>query len=104
MQNTGIIRHRNKIESLIGNAKAYLALEKAGIDFSEWCWDVVGHKIVHNHFKSTSEIPAQTEQSQILSKKLKKAGFKYVGPTICYAFMQAVGMVNDHTTDCFCYQ
>lgn len=104
MQNEGIIRHRGKIAALISNAQAYLDLQKQGINFSDWLWQFVDHKPILNHFKTLQDIPAQTELSQAMSKQLKKAGFKFCGPTICYAFMQAAGMVNDHTQDCFLYQ
>jgi DNA-3-methyladenine glycosylase I len=103
MQNEGIVRHRKKIEAIISNATIFLDLKKQKINFSDWLWEIVNHKPIVNHFKTTQEIPAQTELSQAMSKQLKKAGFKFVGPTICYAFMQAAGMVNDHTTDCFLY-
>jgi DNA-3-methyladenine glycosylase I len=104
MQNEGIIRHRGKIAALISNAQAYLDLQKKSINFSDWLWQLVDHKPILNHFKTLQDIPTQTELSQAMSKQLKKAGFKFVGPTICYAFMQAVGMVNDHTQDCFLYK
>lgn len=104
MLNNGIIRHRKKIEAIITNAEAYLKLQKDGINFSDWLWGMVGNKPMRNHFKKLSDLPAQTELSQYMSKQLKKAGFKFIGPTICYAFIQACGMVQDHTTDCFLYQ
>lgn len=104
MQNKGIIRNRLKIHSIIRNARAYLAMEEQGIDFSDFIWSFVGHKTKQNHFKTLSDLPAFTEESDAMSKTLKKAGFNFVGSTICYAFMQAVGLVNDHTTDCHCYE
>lgn len=103
MQDSGIVRNRLKINSIIRNARAFVAMEQQGIDFSQFLWDFVGGKPISNQFKSMAEVPAQTTESEAMSKALKKAGFNFVGPTICYAFMQAVGMVNDHTTDCFCY-
>ncbi|WP_394204913.1 DNA-3-methyladenine glycosylase I [Shewanella waksmanii] len=103
MQNPGIVRNRLKVNSIIGNARAFIELEKQGVDFSEFLWSFVGGKPIKNEFTSMAEVPAQTAESEAMSKALKKAGFNFVGPTICYAFMQAVGMVNDHTTDCFCY-
>ncbi len=104
MQNSEIIRNRLKIKSLIKNAQAYLAFEQAGGNFSEFLWSFVGSKPVQNEWKSLAEVPAQTEASMAMSKALKKMGFSFVGPTICYAFMQAVGIVNDHLVDCHCYQ
>ena len=101
--NPGIVRNRLKVNSIIRNAKAYLAFVEAGNDFSVFLWDFVGGKPKVNHFASMAEVPAQTPESEAMSKALKKMGFNFVGPTICYAFMQAVGMVNDHTTDCFRY-
>jgi DNA-3-methyladenine glycosylase I len=102
MLDAGIVRNRLKVNSIIRNAKAYLAMERDGISFSTFLWDFVGGQPKLNHFRSSSEVPAQTLESEAMSKALKKLGFNFVGPTICYAFMQAVGMVNDHTQDCFC--
>ncbi len=96
----GIIRNRLKVEAIVKNAKTYLAMKEAGIDFSDYLWQFVNGKPIHNNDK---EIPATTLISDQMSKDLKKKGFKFVGSTICYAFMQAVGMVNDHTKDCFRY-
>ncbi|ABZ74584.1 DNA-3-methyladenine glycosylase I [Shewanella halifaxensis HAW-EB4] len=104
MLNPGIVRNRLKINSIIKNARAYLEFIEQGNDFSAFLWEFVGGEPKLNHFTSMSELPAQTPESEAMSKALKKLGFNFVGPTICYAFMQAVGMVNDHTTDCFCYQ
>ncbi|WP_394132314.1 DNA-3-methyladenine glycosylase I [Shewanella maritima] len=103
LQDAGIVRNRLKVNSIIRNAKAKIAFEEQGNDFSQFLWSFVGGKPVINHFASMSELPAQTPESEAMSKALKKLGFNFVGPTICYAFMQAVGMVNDHTTDCFRY-
>lgn len=100
MQSSGIIRNCRKIESAIGNAGAYLKMQEEGIDFADFLWDFVGGKPKVNRPLSLSEVPAQTEQSIAMSKALKKRGFNFVGPTICYAFMQAVGMVNDHVQGC----
>ncbi|QDF65492.1 DNA-3-methyladenine glycosylase I [Shewanella sp. SNU WT4] len=101
---TRIIRNRAKINSIIGNAKAYLAYSQNGANsFSQLLWSFVGGQPVINHFNVMAEVPAQTPESQAMSKALKKLGFNFVGPTICYAFMQAVGMVNDHLTSCPCY-
>ena len=96
----GIIRHRGKIEATIGNAQAFLNLRDAGQEFNDFCWQFVDGKPLINTFKTTQEIPAQTDASRDLSKALKQAGFKFCGPVIVYAFMQAVGMVNDHLIDC----
>ena len=96
----GIIRHRGKIEGAVLNAKAYLALQKDG-SFSEFLWSFVDGKPLVNRWKTGDRVPAETPQSIAMSKALKASGFKFCGPTIVYAFMQAVGMVNDHTVQCF---
>lgn len=101
LQNPGIIRNRLKVNAVVTNAKLYLAMEKEGIDFSEYLWGFVGGKPMNNHWKTFKQIPTMTSMSDKMSKDLKKRGFKFVGSTICYAFMQAVGMVDDHTTECF---
>lgn len=98
--NPGIIRNRLKVASIISNAKAYLKMKEEGINFSDYLWQFVEGKPIENRWKR-SEIPASTPESDRMSKDLKKRGFKFVGSTICYAFMQAVGMVNDHAIDCF---
>lgn len=103
MLEPGIVRNRLKINSIIRNAKAYLAFVEQGDDFSKFLWSFVGGEPRENNFSSSSQVPAQTPESEAMSKALKKLGFNFVGPTICYAFMQAVGMVNDHTTDCHCH-
>lgn len=100
LQNPGIIRSRSKINALVGNAKAYLAFEQSGENFSDWLWAYVnGNPIIGNH-AVFQDAPTKTEISDRLSKDLKKRGFKFCGPTIVYAFMQAVGMVNDHELSC----
>ncbi|GIU17452.1 MULTISPECIES: DNA-3-methyladenine glycosylase I [unclassified Shewanella] len=104
MLNPGIVRNRLKVNSIIKNAKGYMDYVEQGSDFSEFLWSFVGGCPKTNHFNSMAELPTQTPESEAMSKALKKMGFNFVGPTICYAFMQAVGMVNDHTTDCFCFQ
>jgi len=81
-----------------------LALQKEYGSFDNYIWQFVNHKPIQNKWKSSSEVPAETEESQAMSKALKKLGFSFVGPTICYAYMQATGMVNDHTTDCYRYK
>lgn len=102
LKNPGIIRNKLKIQAIISNAKAFLKMKEEGINFSEYLWDFVDGKPIKNHWKNLKEIPTQTPLSDKLSKDLKAHGFKFVGSTICYAFMQAVGLVNDHTMDCFC--
>jgi DNA-3-methyladenine glycosylase I len=101
--NEGIIRNRLKITSTIQNAKLYLELHREFGSFDKYIWQFVDFKPVKNNWKSLKEIPPKTKESDAMSKDLKKRGFKFVGSTICYAFMQAVGMVNDHTVDCFRY-
>jgi DNA-3-methyladenine glycosylase I len=104
MLNSEIVRNRLKINSLIKNAKAYLTFEESAEGFSDFLWAFVGNKPIQNRWHSMSEVPAETEESKAMSKALKKKGFSFVGPTICYAFMQAVGMVNDHLLSCHCYE
>lgn len=101
--NPGIIRNRLKVESVVINAKAYLQVVKEYGNFSDFIWSFVDGKPIKNQRKNLKDIPARSAISDTMSKTLKKKGFKFVGSTICYAFMQAVGMVNDHTKDCFCY-
>ncbi|GAA0860029.1 DNA-3-methyladenine glycosylase I [Aliiglaciecola litoralis] len=104
MQNPGIVRNRLKIQSIIKNAKAYLTMQEQGEDFSRFIWHFVDHQVVVNRWQQQSDVPTSTPQSDAMAKALKKRGFNFVGTTICYAFMQAVGLVNDHTTDCHCYE
>lgn len=101
LQNPGIVRNRLKVNAIIGNARAYLAFTREHGGFSDYLWGFVGGKPIINHFASLGAVPAKTPQAEAMSKDLLKRGFKFVGPTICYAFMQATGMVNDHITDCF---
>lgn len=103
LNNPGIIRNRLKVEAAIINAKKFLEVSREFGSFHKYIWQFVGNKPIKNKFKSLQEIPASTKESDAMSKDLRKRGFKFVGSTICYAFMQAVGMVNDHTTDCFRY-
>ena len=103
MNNPGIVRNRLKIKATIQNAQAFLKLRDELGGFSEYLWDFVGGTPIVNNWTSLAQLPAQTSESQAMSKHLKKRGFNFVGPTICYAFMQAVGMVNDHLVDCFRY-
>ncbi|MBY0544520.1 MAG: DNA-3-methyladenine glycosylase I [Gammaproteobacteria bacterium] len=100
-QDIRIIRNRLKIESAVTNAKAYLQVKEEWPSFSDYIWQFVDGKPILNHWAPGDKIPATTALSDVMSKDLKKRGFKFVGSTICYAYMQAVGMVNDHTTDCF---
>lgn len=97
----GIIRNRAKIEAAVINARAWLALEAEGIDPAAWLWSFIGGKPRQNAWSSLAEVPATTPESEAMSKALRARGFKFVGSTICYAFMQAVGMVDDHVTTCF---
>lgn len=104
LQNEGIIRNRLKIDSAVKNAQAYLAMQKNGEDFSEFLWSFVGGKSKQNKLKSMGQAAASTLESDAMSKALKQRGFNFVGTTICYAFMQATGMVNDHLTSCHRYK
>jgi DNA-3-methyladenine glycosylase I len=99
--NPGIIRNRSKIRAAITNAKAFLKVQEEFGSFDKYIWSFVGYKPIINSWKSLSELPARTEISDRMSKDLVKRGFKFAGSTICYAFMQAAGMVNDHTEGCF---
>jgi DNA-3-methyladenine glycosylase I len=98
-----IIRNRLKIFSARSNAIAFIKIQQEFGSFSDYLWDFVDNKPINNHFKSLTDVPATTSMSDKISKDLKKRGFKFVGSTIIYAYMQAIGMVNDHTTDCFRY-
>jgi DNA-3-methyladenine glycosylase I len=104
LANPGIVRNRLKVESSIINAHKFLEIQKEFGSFDRYVWNFVDGKPLINEFNSLSELPARTTQSDTLSKDLQKRGFKFVGSTICYAFMQAVGMVNDHLVDCFRYR
>ena len=100
LKNPGIIRNRLKIDSTIGNAKATLAIQERLGSFSDYVWQFVDHQPIQHRFRSVSKVPATSKQSDVMSKTLKKDGFKFIGSTICYAYMQAVGMVNDHVVTC----
>lgn len=100
VKNEGIIRNRKKIESAIGNAKVFLDIQKEFGSFSKYLWDFAGGQVILGHAKTLEEVPAKTELSERLSKDLKKRGMKFVGPTIMYAYLQAVGVVNDHILSC----
>jgi DNA-3-methyladenine glycosylase I len=104
LSNPGIIRNRLKVAATITNAKSYLALKHDGQSFSDFVWQFVDHKPIQNKRLSMTEVPAKTPESDAMSRALLKAGFKFVGSTICYAFMQASGMVNDHLVDCHRYK
>lgn len=103
VQNAGIIRHRGKIQAIIGNARAFLAMEANGESFADFVWSFVDNHTRVTQAAALGEIPTSTPASDALSKALKKRGFKFVGTTICYSFMQACGLVNDHVTGCFCH-
>ena len=103
LANPGIVRNRAKIASAIKNAQAFLAVQQEFGSFDAYIWQFVGGQPRQNNWRSLSEIPASTPESEAMSKDLRKRGFNFVGPTICYAHMQATGMVNDHTVDCFRY-
>ena len=104
MLDAGIIRNRSKIEATIDNARAILALEASGIDFVEHVWSFVDGAPIQNRFTETGSLPAETDGSRAMSKDLKKRGFRFVGPTTLYAFMQSAGLVNDHLVTCYRYE
>lgn len=101
MQESGVIRHRGKLEAIVQNARALLALEAAGDDFSRFIWSFVNDRPVLHHYADYRQAPVTSEPAMALSKALKQRGFKFIGPTICHAFMQACGLINDHQTTCF---
>lgn len=100
----GIVRNRLKVESTVANARALLALRTEGTNFSDLVWSFVGGTPIVHAFRNLAEVPSESPESKALSKALKQRGFRFVGPTVCYAFMQAAGLVNDHVVDCFRYQ
>ncbi len=104
LKDESIIRNKLKINSAINNAKRFLKIQEEFGSFDKYLWGFVEHKPIKNNFKKLSDLPPTTEISEKLSQDLKKRGFNFVGPTICYALMQAIGMVNDHTSQCFLYQ
>lgn len=104
LKDPGIVRNRLKIESAIRNAQGVLAAEKEFGSFDRYMWQFVGGKPIQNAWRGTKNVPAETKESIAMSKDLKRRGFNFVGPTVCYAFMQAVGMVNDHLVSCFRYR
>jgi len=103
LQNPGIVRNKLKVKATVENAKRFLEIQKIYGSFDAYIWSFVGGKSINNSWKVLSDVPANTPESEAMSKDLKKKGFKFVGATTCYAYMQAVGMVNDHLTSCFRY-
>jgi DNA-3-methyladenine glycosylase I len=103
MKADGMIKNRAKINATITNAQHFLEIQREFGSFDKFIWGFVGGKTIHHAFKTLSEMPAKTEDAETMSKELKRRGFKFVGPTICYSYMQAAGLVNDHLTCCFRY-
>ena len=101
LANAGIVRNRLKVHAAVGNARAFLDLRESGTGFADFLWTFTGGKTITNEWRRLEDLPASTPASQAMSKELKRRGFRFVGPTICYAFMQAAGMVNDHVVTCF---
>jgi DNA-3-methyladenine glycosylase I len=104
MADAGIVRNRLKISAAIDNARAFLQVQEEFGSFDKYIWQFVGGKTKRNQWKAHGQLPAKTAESDAISKDLKKRGFRFVGSTICYAFMQATGMVNDHAMTCFRYK
>ncbi len=103
LSNPGIVRNKLKVNSTVTNARIFIEVQKEFGSFDSYIWQFVGNKPIINAWESASQVPVSTPESDAMSKDLKKRGFKFIGTTICYAYMQAMGMVNDHATDCFCY-
>lgn len=103
LANKNIIRNKLKINAAISNAKAFIKVQKEFGSFDKYIWQFVNGSTITNKWSRIEDVPTQTKESEVMSKDLKKRGFKFIGPVICYSFMQAVGMVNDHTIDCFRY-
>ena len=103
LDNPGIVRNKLKVNSTISNARLFIEVQKEFGSFDSYIWQFVGGKPIVNAWSEASQVPVSTPESDAMSKDLKKRGFKFIGTTICYAYMQAMGMVNDHATDCFCY-
>ncbi len=101
LADTGIVRNRLKVESAVSNARAFLDVQSEFGSFDAYIWRFVDGRTIHNQWRSLAEIPTKTPEAEVMSRDLKARGFRFVGPTICYAHMQATGMVNDHTVDCF---
>jgi DNA-3-methyladenine glycosylase I len=104
LKDTGIVRNKLKVAAFTKNAIAYLKIQASGTTFSDFLWQFTDYNVQQNSWKTLSEVPVVTPEAEAMSQALKRAGFSFVGPVICYAFMQAAGMVNDHTTDCFRYK
>lgn len=104
LTNPAIVRHRGKIEAFVANARAYLQLLDQGQSFDDFVWQFVGGEPIQNNWRGMSDVPGHTNAAAAMSKALKQAGFKFVGPTTCYAFMQSAGLVNDHLVECFRHQ
>ncbi|MGM0505335.1 MAG: DNA-3-methyladenine glycosylase I, partial [Bacteroidota bacterium] len=104
LQDAGIIRNKLKIKAAISNARAFLKVQEEFSSFDRYIWSFTDGKTMVNHWRTMEEVPATSKESDAMSKDLKKRGFKFVGSTICYAFMQAAGMVNDHLVTCFRYK
>ncbi len=104
LNNSGIVRNKLKVRSAVSNAQLFLGIQKEFGSFDAYIWEFIGGQPKINSWKNMAELPAITDEAETMSKELIKRGFKFIGPTICYAFMQAVGMVNDHTVDCFRYR
>lgn len=103
LQDPGIVRNRQKVNSAVKNAGAFLSVRQEFGSFDQYVWSFVGHQTWKNNWRTDSEVPAKTPEAEALSRDLKQRGFSFVGPTICYAFMQAAGLVNDHLVTCFRY-
>ena len=104
LQNPNIVRNKLKVNSIVLNARLFLEVQKEFGSFDKYIWQFTDGKTIQNRYRKMADLPANTAESDAMSQALKKRGFKFIGTTICYAFMQAVGMVNDHTTDCFRYK
>lgn len=104
LQNKGLVRHPSKLKAIINNAYAYLAMQHNGEDFSTFIWQFVDHQPIINNYCRIDDIPTRTSISEKMSKALKQRGFAFIGATTCYAFMQSMGLVNDHIVDCFCHK
>lgn len=104
LKDPGIVRNRLKVESTVSNAKGFLKIQKEFGSFDAYIWEFVGSRQIRNRWKRLKDLPAETDESCAMSKDLRRRGFRFVGPTICYAFMQATGLVNDHETTCFRHQ
>jgi len=103
LSNSGIIRNKLKVNSIINNANCILKIKQDDSSFTDYIWSFVDHQPIKNHFEKIDDVPAKTDLSEKMSKDLKKRGFKFVGPVTCYSFMQSIGMIDDHLTSCFRY-